>query len=299
MTDLTSDTLTPPTKLPVHAYWELCKPRVVSLMLFTAFVGMVLATTPPFPWTTMILALVGIGLCGGAAATLNHLIDRHIDPLMKRTKDRPLPSGAVKTTQALTFSGILSSFGTAILWFGVNPLTTVLTLCTLLGYGIVYTVFLKRATPQNIVIGGLAGALPPLLGWTAVTNRIDANPLLLVLIIFIWTPPHFWALALDRYEDYAKTKIPMLPITHGKKFTTLSILLYTVLLIPVSLLPTLTGFAGPFYGFAALFLGLGFLFSAYQLFRYNKAPYYMKTFRYSILYLTLLFFFLLLEHFIA
>jgi len=299
MTEAVTEALNPTAKQGILAYWELCKPRVVSLMLFTAFVGMVLAATPPFPWATMALALFGIALCGGAAATLNHLIDRHIDPLMSRTRHRPLPSGTVQTRQALIFAGILTTLGTMTLWFGVNGLTTALTLLTLFGYGIVYTVLLKRATPQNIVIGGLAGALPPLLGWTALTNHIDANPLLLVLIIFVWTPPHFWALALDRYEDYAKINIPMLPITHGKKFTALSILLYTILLIPVSLLPTLTGFAGPLYGIAALLLSLGFLYSAVQLFRHNRAPYYMKTFRYSILYLTLLFFFLLLAHFVS
>ena len=277
-------------------YLSLTKPKVVLLMLLTAYVGMQLASSGWVVPGIFFFALLGIGLTGGAAAAINHIVDRHIDAKMARTERRPIATGRVSPKQAIVFSVVLASVGLAILVNFVNLLTAILTLLTLVGYAFVYTLFLKRTTPQNIVIGGLAGAAPPLLGWTAVTGQIDAFPLLLVLIIFTWTPPHFWALAIYRYEDYRKVKIPMLPVTHGINFTVLCILLYTILLFIVSLLPFLTGMSSWLYLVGAVTLGLGFLYMSLKLMLFKDGQTALKTFRYSIIYLMLLFVFLLLDH---
>lgn len=277
-------------------YYELTKPRVVALMLLTAVVGMLLAA-PIVPWSVLIIATTGIGLAAASAAVINQLIDQKIDAIMQRTKQRPLPTGRVSTGQALIFAGVLAITGLFILYFWINTLTTVLTFATLLGYAVIYTVFLKHATPQNIVIGGLAGATPPLLGWTAVTDKIEAAPLVLVLLIFTWTPPHFWSLAVARYEEYAKAKIPMLPVTHGIRYTTLSALLYTLLMIAVSLLPCAIGMSSTLYGYGAILLNGGFLYLAVQLHRTQSKSIAIKTFFYSIYYLMLLFILLLIDHY--
>ncbi|CAN5446171.1 heme o synthase [soil metagenome] len=281
-----------------HAYFELCKPRVVTLMLITSVVGMYLATPGAVSITILLFGTLGIGLAGGAAAAINHVADRHIDALMGRTQRRPIPTGLVSPTHALIFAALLGLTAMAILVIFVNVLTAVLSLLTLMGYAGFYTLYLKRATPQNIVIGGLAGAAPPLLGWTAVTGHIDPHSLLLVLIIFVWTPPHFWALAIHREKEYAKAKIPMLPVTHGVAFTKLSIVLYTLLLLVVSILPFVTGMSGVVYFVGALALGLGFLYYALRLMFSDKTVFAMKTFRYSIFYLGCLFILLLVDHYI-
>lgn len=279
-------------------YIELCKPRVVLLMLLTALVGMYLAT-PACPSPTLLLtALSGIALCAGSAATINHLVDRRIDALMNRTKKRPVAHGRVSVTQALIFAAVLGVAGLMILIYFVNTLTALLSFLTLIGYAGIYTGYLKRATPQNIVIGGLAGAAPPLLGWTAVTNQFDPQALLLVLIIFTWTPPHFWALAIYRFEEYKHAKIPMLPVTHGIPFTKLNVLLYTLLLLAVSLLPFAVGMSGLLYLTGALLLGARFLWWAVKLYRVERGLIAMQTFRFSILYLMLLFLILLIDHYL-
>lgn len=279
-------------------YLELCKPRVVALMLLTAIVGMQLATPGLVPWNILLLATVGIALCAGSAATINHLLDHRIDQLMARTERRPLPAGRITPNHAFYFALALGTLGMFILCAFVNTLTAILTLLTLVGYAGLYTLYLKRATPQNIVIGGIAGAAPPLLGWTAVTGHLEANALLLVLIIFAWTPPHFWALAIYRYQEYAKADIPMLPVTHGIPFTKLSILLYTLLLFAVSILPFVTGMSGLIYLTAILILDCGFLYYALRLWLTDNNKVAIQTFRYSIIYLMLLFIFLLLDHFL-
>ena len=281
-------------------YLELCKPNVVAMMLLTAVVGMVMATPAPgiIFWHVMVFGTIGIGLAAGAGAVLNHLIDRKIDALMKRTQQRPIAAGRISATQALIFAVILAIAGMAILVYWVNTVTAVLTFATLVGYGIVYTVFLKRATPQNIVIGGLAGAMPPLLGWTAMAGQIEYAGWLLVLIIFAWTPPHFWALSIYRYEDYAKADIPMLPVTYGIPFTKLNILLYTFILVAVSLLPFVVDLSGLIYLVGIVLLDLGFLYWAFKL-KYSDNPRVaLNTFNYSIIYLPLLFVLLLVDHFI-
>jgi protoheme IX farnesyltransferase len=279
-------------------YLEMCKPRVVLLMLLCAMVGMYLATPNMVPVDTLILGLLGIGLVAGSAAVVNHIADAHIDARMARTMARPVATGRLNNSQALTFSAAIGIIGMAVLWFGVNPLTAWLNLASWVGYGLVYTYFLKRATPQNIVIGGLFGAAPPLFGWTAVTNSIDPGGLLLVLIIFAWTPPHFWALALERKDEYAEVGVPMLPVTHGDAFTRLHILLYTIILVIATLLPFVIGMSGLVYLAGALALGAGFIYWAIVLIlnRNPRAP--METFRYSILYLGLLFVFLLVDHYL-
>lgn len=279
-------------------YLELCKPRVVLLMLLTVLVGMYLASPG---WVDLLLVsstLLGVGLCAGSAASINHLVDRHIDSMMARTQKRPVARGRVSVTQALCFATIIGVLGLGILMHFVNQLTAWLTLITLIGYAGVYTGYLKRATSQNIVIGGLAGAAPPLLGWTAVTNQLDPQALLLVLIIFTWTPPHFWALAIYRYEEYQHAQIPMLPVTHGIQFTKLSIYLYTILLIVVSILPFIIGMSGWLYLTGALALGLRFLLWSHRLYRTEKALVAMQTFRFSIVYLMMLFVFLLVDHYL-
>lgn len=279
-----------------HDYLELCKPRVVALMLLTAMVGMYLAVPGWVPLTTLIFGLAGIGLCAGSAAAINHLVDKRIDALMARTHKRPIAGGRISVMQAMGFAIILGVSGLMILSYWVNGLTALLTFMSLIGYAGVYTGYLKRATPQNIVIGGLAGAAPPLLGWTAVTNHLDPQALLLVLIIFTWTPPHFWALAIYRFEDYQRAEIPMLPVTHGIWYTKLNVLLYTILLAVVSCLPFVTGMSGWGYLLGVMLLNVRFLMWAIRLFRTQKAMVAMQTFRFSIIYLLLLFVLLLADH---
>lgn len=279
-------------------YLTLCKPKVVSLIIFTAVVGMFLATPNMVPWDVLIYGTIGIGLAASSAATINHVIDYRIDSIMARTMRRPLPEGKISIVNAIIFAWFLGTISMGILAFLVNTLTAGLTALSLIGYGFIYSMFLKRATPQNIVIGGAAGAAPPVLGWTAVTGTLDPNSLLLFLIIFVWTPPHFWALAIYRRDDYAAADIPMLPVTHGVEFTRLQILLYTILLFIVTLLPYLVGMSGLFYLVGAVLLGAGFLYYAI-LMRFNHDDQLaMRTFSYSIIYLMLLFAFLLIDHYI-
>lgn len=279
-------------------YLELCKPRVVALMLLTVLVGMFLATSEGVSFTLFFTSLVGIGCSAGSAAAINHLVDKRIDAIMARTRKRPVARGRISVRQALIFAFALGGLGLSILVCFVNALTAALTFLTLIGYAGIYTGYLKRATPQNIVIGGLAGAAPPLLGWTAVTNQLDPQALLLVLIIFTWTPPHFWALAIYRFEEYRHAEIPMLPVTHGIAFTKLNILLYTILLIVVSILPFVIGMSGWLYLAAALLLGGRFLYWAILLYKTEKPLVAMQTFRFSIVYLMALFIFLLIDHYI-
>lgn len=279
-------------------YVELCKPRVVLLMLLTVVVGMYLATPGWVDLYLVTATLIGVGLCAGSAAAINHLVDRRIDSIMARTKKRPIAHGRVSVVQALWFALIMGTLGLTILMVFVNKLTALLTFVTLIGYAGVYTGYLKRATSQNIVIGGLAGAAPPLLGWTAVTNQLDPQALLLVLIIFTWTPPHFWALAIYRYEEYQHAQIPMLPVTHGIQYTKLNVCLYTILLVVVSILPFIVGMSSWVYLIGALILGMRFLFWSFKLYRTEKPVVAMQTFRFSIVYLMLLFVFLLMDHYL-
>ncbi|CEK11439.1 heme o synthase [Legionella hackeliae] len=279
-------------------YIELCKPRVVALMLLTVIVGMYLASPGWVSLSTLLTSLLGIACCAGSAAAINHLVDKRIDSIMTRTSKRPVAQGRVSVKQAMYFAFLLGMFGLVILALFVNSLTAILTFITLIGYAGIYTGYLKRATPQNIVIGGLAGAAPPLLGWTAVTNHLDPQALLLVLIIFTWTPPHFWALAIYRFEEYKNAEIPMLPVTHGVAFTKLNVLLYTILLLVVSILPFIVGMSGWLYLTGAVLLGLRFLYWSIVLFRSEKPVIAMRTFRFSIVYLMMLFVFLLIDHYI-
>jgi len=279
-------------------FLTLCKVKVVSLIMLTAVVGMFLATPDIPPLHIVVMASIGIALSSASAAVFNHIIDQKIDIQMARTHKRPLPEGKVSPKTALKFGIIIGVLGIGILAVGVNLLTAILTLLALIGYAVFYTMYLKRATPQNIVIGGAAGAAPPLLGWTAVTNSIDLGGLLLFLIIFIWTPPHFWALAIHRRKEYAKVNIPMLPVTHGHYFTRIQILLYTILLAITTLVPYLVGMSGVIYLIGAILLDIGFLYFAIQLLRYpedKRLP--MRTFGYSINYLMLLFIILLVDHY--
>ena len=278
-------------------YLELCKPNVVALMILTSVIGMVLATQQSVPLSVLIFGNLGIALCAGSAAAVNHIVDRHVDDKMARTLNRPLAQGRITPRQAILFALITGLLGMAILLIFTNVLTAWLTLASLVGYAFIYTMFLKRATPQNIVIGGLAGAAPPLLGWTAVTGEIHHNALLLVLIIFAWTPPHFWALAVHRKDEYAKAKIPMLPVTHGDRYTKINILLYTLLLIIVTTMPYLTGMFGWLYLVSSLLLGLGFLYWAIVMLRSEGGNSGMKTFQYSIVYLMVLFAVMLVDHY--
>ena len=286
---------------PAHSwreYLELCKPRVVVLLVFTAAVGMVLASPGWVPWQVLIFGGLGIGLGAASGAAINHIVDQRTDSLMARTRRRPLPSGRMDSASALIFAAILCALSMLLLVTLVNTLTALLTLAAMVGYSVVYTIFLKRATPQNIVIGGAAGAMPPVLGWTAVTGSLDPQSLLLFLIIFVWTPPHFWALAIHRCGDYARAGVPMLPVTHGIEYTRLQILLYTVLLVLVSLLPYATRMSGPLYLVAALILGGVFLYYAISLFRGRDDGLPLRTFVYSIYYLMGLFSALLLDHYL-
>lgn len=278
-------------------YLELCKPRVVALMILTSIVGMFLAVPGMVPWDVLLLGNLGIALVSASGAVINHVIDRRIDTVMARTHKRPVAEGRVSPAKALLFALAIGLSGMMILLFFVNPLCAWLTLAAFVGYALIYTGYLKRATPQNIVIGGIAGAAPPLLGWSAVTGTVDPHALLLVLIIFAWTPPHFWALAIHRKADYAKANIPMLPVTHGDPYTKLHILLYTMILFAVALLPAATGMSGWIYLVGSSLLGLGFLFRALLLCFGKNPGSPMKTFRYSILYLMTLFVVLLLDHY--
>jgi protoheme IX farnesyltransferase len=279
-------------------YLELTKPTVVALMILTAVIGMLLAT-PGLPgWEVLVYGNLGIALLAGSAAVVNHVVDQKIDTMMARTRKRPVATGKIAPLEALGFATILAVAGMVILLWQVNALTAWLTLASLVGYAGVYTLFLKRMTPQNIVIGGIAGAMPPLLGWTAVTGQVDGHALLLVLIIFAWTPPHFWALAIHRKEEYAKAGIPMLPVTHGNRYTELHILLYTLILLAVSLLPFVTGMSGLIYLVGALALGLRFLQYSVRLLRGDDRRVAMDTFKYSITYLMALFVVLLVDHFV-
>lgn len=281
----------------LRQYYVLTKPRVNLLIIFCAVIGMLLAQNTLAPIDRILLATVGIGLVAGAAAAVNCLVESHIDAKMARTAWRPLPSGTLTVPQTLVFSGLLGAIGMWVLFVYVNPLTAWLTLATFVGYAIVYTLILKPLTPQNIVIGGASGAMPPVLGWAAIANEAPPEAWVLFLIIFVWTPPHFWALALYRADDYARSGLPMLPVTHGSAFTRLQILLYTVLLVATTLLPTAVGMSGFLYLFSALILGGRFLWLAWLLYRSYSEPLAKKTFRFSINYLALLFAALLIDHF--
>ncbi len=279
-------------------YYELCKPRVVYLIVFTAVVGMFLAVPGWPPLGALIAGTLGIALAASSAAAINHLLDQRIDAVMARTRDRPLPSGQLGIHQVLWFALTLCVISMILLFVWVNSLTAVLTFVSLIGYAIIYTLWLKRATPQNIVIGGAAGAAPPVLGWTAVTGSIDPGALILFLIIYAWTPPHFWALAIHRRHDYAAVDIPMLPVTHGVKFTRWHILFYTILLIIVTILPYLTGMSGLLYLSGVTVLNIGFLWYVLRMMRGKDDSLPMQTFGYSIIYLMLLFVFLLIDHYL-
>ena len=279
-------------------YLELTKPRVVALMVLTALIGMCMAVPGWVPWQALVMGNLGIALCAGAAAAINHMVDERIDRQMSRTHQRPIAQGRVSQLAALWFSLALTVLGVTMLVVWVNVLTAVLTIASLIGYAVIYTMFLKRATPQNIVIGGLAGAAPPLLGWTAVTGEIHGHALLLVLIIFAWTPPHFWALAIHRREEYATAGIPMLPVTHGVRFTALHTLLYTIIMFLITLMPFATRLSGWLYLASAVVLGVIFLYWSIKIVigRDPRAP--METFKYSITYLLLLFVAMLADHWI-
>jgi protoheme IX farnesyltransferase len=279
-------------------YYTLTKPRVVQLLVFTAIVGMFLATPGFVPWDVLIFGSLGIGLAAASGAVVNHVLDQRIDEKMTRTRERPLPTGRVNERDAFTFAMVLGVIGLGVLALLVNALTAILTFGSLIGYAVIYTVYLKKSTPQNIVIGGAAGAAPPLLGWAAVTNEVSGYALLLFLIIFTWTPPHFWALAIARKDDYEQAGVPMLPVTHGIEMTKSFVLGYTVLLVIVSVLPYLTGMSGMLYLLGAILLGGGFLYYAIRLKLGEHDDVAMKTFAYSITYLIALFSFLLADHYI-
>ncbi len=279
-------------------YLELTKPRVVALLVLTAVVGTLLSTPGMPPLDALVLGNLGIGLAAASAAALNHVLDRRIDAHMARTRNRPLPTGHLSHRRALAFALLLGVASMLILVLWVNVLTAVLTFLSLIGYAVIYTLWLKRATPQNIVIGGAAGAAPPVLGWAAVTGTIDPNALLLFLIIFVWTPPHFWALAIARRHDYAKVDIPMLPVTHGVEFTRLQVLLYTVLLSVVTLLPFIMRMSGLIYLASAVVLDARFLWHAVRLKRSKRADLPMRVFKFSVIYLAWLFLALLVDHYL-
>ena len=282
----------------LRSYYHLCKPNVVFMMLITSLIGSLLATNGSnFNPLLILISLIGIGLCAASAAAINQVVDQKVDANMSRTSERPIPQGEISSSKAISFAIVIGLIGYAILYIYVNVLTAYLTIASLIGYAIIYTVFLKRATPQNIVIGGLAGAAPPLLGWSSITGSIDPNALLLVLIIFAWTPPHFWALAIHRKDEYAKENIPMLPVTHGILFTKLQIILYTIIMLLVSLFPYFVMMSGVFYLFSALVLGSIFLWYAFSLYVDDSNSLAMPTFQYSIYYIFLIFLALLIDHF--
>ena len=278
-------------------YYNLTKPKVVLLIVFTAVVGMLLAGIETVPLSQVVAAIVGIALASASGAAINHWVDQKIDQIMERTKNRPIPHGDLSPAKALSFALLLAVVSMVILVVWVNTLTAALTFISLMGYAVIYTVFLKRTTPQNIVLGGAAGAAPPLLGWAAITNSISTEAVLLFLIIFIWTPPHFWALAIRRKDEYAKAGIPMLPVTHGVRYTKLLILLYTLMLFSVSLMPFVIKMSGLIYLVAAVVLGLGFVIFAWKLYVDEHNERAMKTFSYSIFYLSMIFLFLLADHY--
>ena len=294
MTEITSST----GSASWRDFYEMCKPRVVMLMILTSLVGMFLAVPGMVPLDVLLLGNLGIALVAGSGAVVNHLIDRKIDIQMKRTHNRPLPQGRVDPRQAALFAVAIGVAGMAILLLWVNPLCAWLTLGSFIGYAFIYTGYLKHATPQNIVIGGLSGAMPPLLGWSAVSGTIDPNALVLVLIIFAWTPPHFWALAIHRKDEYAKSGVPMLPVTHGERVTKIHILIYTLILVAVSTFPYFSGASGLLYLLAALALGAGFTYWSTVLMLRPQPTTAMETFRYSIVYLALLFLALVIDHYL-
>ncbi len=295
---MSSTVVRTPLSSRIQQFYALTKPRVVSLIVFTAVIGMFLATPGMVPPVILLAATLGIALVAGAAAAVNCLVEQKIDALMTRTQFRPLPRGQITPLETLVFSGIVGGIGLALLYHWVNALTMWLTLATFVGYAIVYTVILKPMTPQNIVIGGASGAMPPVLGWAAVTGDVTPQALTLFLIIFAWTPPHFWALALYRKDEYAKAGVPMLPVTHGDKFTRLHVLLYTIILLACSTLPFVTRLSGLPYLFAALGLGAVFMYYAVKIYTDYSDALARRTFRYSILYLTLLFAALLIDHYL-
>tara|TARA_Y100000768_G_C23963035_1_gene676406 strand:- start:249 stop:1112 length:864 start_codon:yes stop_codon:yes gene_type:complete len=282
----------------LKSYYQLCKPNVVYMMLICAFVGMLLAEQTVSSYSYLFIALTGIALCAASAAAINQVVDREADASMTRTDQRPLPKGDLSVMHASIFAFVIGLLGALILYFYVNVLTMILTIGSLIGYAFIYTVYLKRATPQNIVIGGLAGAAPPLLGWSSVSNTIDPYALLLVLIIFVWTPPHFWALAIYRKDEYAKESIPMMPVTHGVAFTKLQIVLYTIILFIVSVLPYVVLMSGIIYLVSALVLSTLFLYYSVNLFYSDEDQDAMNTFQYSIYYIFLIFLALLADHYI-
>ncbi|HFD79216.1 MAG TPA: protoheme IX farnesyltransferase [Gammaproteobacteria bacterium] len=290
--------LATPVAVSPASYLALCKPRVVALIVFTAVVGMLLAAPDAVPLRALLFGSLGIALGAASGAAANHWVDRRIDEIMQRTQDRPLPSGELVPNAALAFAILLGIFSMLVLTLFVNHLTALLTFLSLIGYAVIYTVYLKRSTPMNIVLGGAAGAAPPVLGWAAVTGTVPTEALLLFLIIFVWTPPHFWALAIKRREEYRSAGVPMLPVTHGVAFTKLQILLYTIVLVVVSTLPFFIQMSGLIYLSGAIALGIGFLRYAILLYRSDSDALAMKTFGYSILYLSLLFGFLLADHYV-
>jgi heme o synthase len=295
---MSSTAVRSPQSSRIQQFYALTKPRVVSLIVFTAVIGMFLATPGMVPPVILMAATLGIALVAGAAAAFNCLVEQKIDALMTRTQFRPLPRGQITPLETLIFSGIVGGIGLALLYHWVNALTMWLTLATFVGYAIIYTVILKPMTPQNIVIGGASGAMPPVLGWAAVTGDVTPQALTLFLIIFAWTPPHFWALALYRKDEYAKAGVPMLPVTHGDKFTRLHVLLYTIILLACSTLPFVTRMSGLPYLFVALGLGAVFMYYAVKIYTDYSDALARRTFRYSILYLTLLFAALLIDHYL-
>ena len=295
---MSSHVLSPRVTQRLRAFYSLTKPRVVSLIVFTAVIGMFLATPGMVPPGVLLAATIGIWSVAGAAAAVNCLVEQRIDAVMSRTSWRPLPQGELSPAQTLAFAGVLGGMGLWLLFHFVNALTMWLTLATFVGYAIVYTVVLKPATPQNIVIGGASGAMPPVLGWAAVTGEVTVEPLILFLIIFAWTPPHFWSLALYRTEDYARAGVPMLPVTHGKEYTRLQVLLYTLILFAVSLLPYVVRMSGVAYLAAAIALGAVFLFHALRIYLSYSDALAQRTFRYSIVYLAALFAALLVDHYL-
>jgi protoheme IX farnesyltransferase len=280
-------------------YYEMTKPKVVLLIAFTALVGMLLSTEGLVPWQTLLFGLAGISLAAASGAVFNHVIDQRIDALMERTSERPIPSGHMDTPHATAFAVALAAISMGMLYFLVNPLTALLTFFALIGYAVIYTLYLKRSTPQNIVWGGLAGAAPPLLGWCAVTGEVTIEAFLLLLIIFVWTPPHFWPLAIHRKDEYAKADIPMLPVTHGIDFTKQQIVIYSVMLLAVTLLPFAIQMSGLLYLAGAVILGLGFVRHALILLKSDGREHAMKTFGFSIVYLSLLFTLLLADHYLG
>jgi len=295
---MTEMTATPETIAVWRQYLELCKPKVVLLIVFTAIVGMLLSTPGMVPLHTLFFASVGIGLAAASGAAVNHWVDQKIDAEMERTQGRPLVTGGLSSQSALLFALSLTVISMAILVTTTNMLTAILTFICVIGYAVVYTMFLKRSTPHNIVWGGAAGAAPPILGWTAITGEVNTEALLLFLIIFIWTPPHFWALAIRRRDEYAKVDVPMLPVTHGIPFTKMQVLLYTFMLLAVTLIPFVIDMSGLVYLAGAVSLGIGFIYHAFKLYRSEGDDHAMKTFAYSIFYLTALFGFLLADHYL-